>query len=113
MLSGAIIPVMSLFSMELPALLGQNAMVQVTSGFLASAGAASTSAAAVLTPPGMEGASLRAVSQQVAAVEQWSAMFAMGMEQIISRSADTETFSVATTAIDEAGSSVMGAIASI
>lgn len=100
---------MNPFTMQIPALLGQNALVQVTSGALASAGAASTGAASALTPPGSEGASIRAVAQQIAAVEQWAAMFSMGMEQIISRSADTEVFSVASTAVDEAGGAMVTA----
>ncbi len=99
--------------MELPALLGQNALVQTTSGLLASAGAASTGAAAALTPPGMEGASLRAVAQQIAAVEQWAGMFSLGMEQIISRSADTEVASATNTMVDQAGSSVLAAISMV
>lgn len=74
-------------------LLTQNAAVSFINGMLTSSSAATSAAASAITPPGGEGASALAVAQQVAAVEQFGAMFQLGMEQLMERVASTEMFS--------------------
>lgn len=70
----------------------QNAAVQTIQGTLASVTAATSSAAATITPPGGEGASTRAVGQQMANVEQFAAMFTMGLEKLQERIVATDMF---------------------
>ncbi len=83
---------------EFGELLTQNAAVSFINGTLASASAATSAAGATITPPGGEGASALAVSQQVAAVEQFGAMFQLGMEQLMERVVSTDIFSATTEA---------------
>jgi len=80
--------------------LTQNAAVSAINGMLASSSAATSAAASTITPPGGEGASALAVSQQVAAVEQFGAMFQMGMEQLMERVAATDIFSATSEAVE-------------
>ena len=67
---------------------------------LTSSSAATSAAASAITPPGGEGASALAVAQQVAAVEQFGAMFQLGMEQLMERVVSTEMFSATSEATD-------------
>lgn len=81
----------------------QNAAIGAINGTLASLGAATQAAASVVTPPGAEPASVRAVAQQQAAIAHYSMMFQAGMEQLMERVAGTEVFSGVSSAIEEAG----------
>lgn len=70
----------------------QNAAVQFIQGTLAGVTAATTTAANTITPPGGEGASARAVAQQMMNVDQFAAMFTLGLEQLQERIATTDMF---------------------
>lgn len=79
-----------------------NAAVSAVNAALTATNAATAAAASVLTPPGGDGASIRAVAQQVMAVEQFSAMFMLGMQQLQGRVMDTTAFGAAAEATEAA-----------
>lgn len=74
----------------------------LNTGFAASS-AASNAAVSVLTPPGNEGASFRAVANQEASTQQFWAMMGLGVEQVNERVAATAADSAGWMAIDGAG----------
>lgn len=69
-----------------------NAAMGAVQNTLESVGAATTAGASAITPPGSEGASVRAVAQQQAAVTQYGAMFTAGMEMLRQRLMTTTTW---------------------
>lgn len=83
-------------------LAGQNAAVSAINAALTASNAATEAAGSTLTPPGGEGASIRAVSQQLMAVQQFAMMFNMGMEQLQERVAATTMFGGAAEATEMA-----------
>lgn len=79
-----------------------NAAVSAINGALTASSAATDAAASTITPPGGEGASVKAVAQQIAAVNHFNAMFAMGMEQLMERVTGTTLFGAAGEAVEAA-----------
>lgn len=80
----------------------QNAAVQLIQGTLTGVTSATTTAANTITPPGGEGASARAVAQQMANVDQFASMFTLGLEQLQERIAATDMFQGAASAVEAA-----------
>lgn len=72
-----------------------NAAVSAINAALFASNSATEAAASTITPPGGEGASSRAVAQQIAAVQQFAAMFNLGMEQLMERVVATDIFGAA------------------
>src|SRR5690606_1511223 len=93
---------MSVFSHDVADLAVQNAAVSAINTALEATNETTAAAASVLTPPGGEGASTRAVAQQQAAVQQFAAMFRMGMEQLQERVGATSLYGAAAEAVEEA-----------
>lgn len=92
-----------------------NASIQAIEAALVAATEANQVAASALTPPGLEGASTRAVMQQMSSIEQFHAMLALGLEQLEERIISTSIFAEtgeATEAFNEASAAV-GAIGGI
>lgn len=100
-----------------------NAAIQAIHSALTSASAVNEAAASAITPPGSEGASVRAVSQQMVSINHFGAMLAMGLEQLEERigsttifgetAESTEALNEASTAIGQLGSSVASAASSV
>jgi len=88
----------------------QNASVATIQGTLTGISSTTAAAAAVLTPPGGEGASMRAVAQQIASVEQFAAMFTQGMLALQERVVATDTFNVATQALEATSAASISSI---
>jgi hypothetical protein len=91
-------------------LAAQNTTVATIQGTLTGVSAVTAAAAATLTPPGGEGASMRAVAQQIVAVEQFAAMFTQGMLALQERVVATNTFSTTTQAVQAAQAAALSAV---
>lgn len=78
----------------------------LNAGF-ASSSAAANAAVSVLTPPGNEGASYRAVANQVGGTQEFWAMMALGVEQVNERVGATAADSAGWMAIDAAGAAAV------
>lgn len=88
----------------------QNGAVSTIQGTLTAISTTTAAAAATLTPPGAEGASMRAVAQQIISVEQFAAMFTQGMMALQERVAATDMFSASTQAVEAASAAATSAI---
>lgn len=97
-------------------LMAGNALVQTIHMALTSATAANQTAASAITPPGSEGASVRAVGQQMMSIDHFGAMLAMGLEQLEERIGSTGIFAVTsemTEAMNEASTMISSAVGTV
>lgn len=85
-----------------------NAAVSAINSALTASSSATDAAASSITPPGGEGASLKAVAAQIAAVNHFNAMFSMGMEQLMERVTGTTLFNGVSEAVESANAASFG-----
>ena len=77
-----------------------NAAVSAINAALAATTATTEAMGSSLTPPGGDGSSVRAVAQQIAAVNHFAAMFTMGLEQLQERVGTTSVFGATAEAVE-------------
>ncbi len=77
-------------------LAAENGVVAATHSILSALTETTLAGASALTPPGGEGASVKAVASQIAAVQQFGAMANVALEQITEHTASTSIFGATT-----------------
>lgn len=93
-----------------PAVMGSAASLAAIQAQLMAMSAANSASAAAVEPPGLDGASARAVAQQLASATEFEANFLLGLEQMMELSGTLGIVGTTFTAVDALGAANVSAL---